>query len=148
MTLPSPTPSHTEITNRYLKETILPYMARHNQLEKIHTARTLSKEETQQRLATMTKAARKAKSDSLSITVDVWLWRTMKQGKPAAVVAPIVKEEPVVFGAEVGVGEDWSHLNKRRRRAREGKVARDVSWLKDLNALKHNLDSSATTVHR
>lgn len=41
-----------------------------------------------------------------------------------------------MFGAEVGVGEDWSHLNKRRQRAREGKVARDVTWLKDLQKIR------------
>jgi hypothetical protein len=34
------------------------------------------------------------------------------------------------FGAEVGVGEDWDHLNRRRRRAREEKVERDVRWMR------------------
>lgn len=51
-------------------------------------------------------------------------------------IPPKPKKEPKVFGTEVGVGEDWSHLNKRRQRAREGKVTRDVVWMKDVETLR------------
>jgi hypothetical protein len=98
------------------------------EIEKSHTVRTLSNEELQHRLATMSKSARKAKGSSLPTTANVWLWK-MKAPPPPP---PEAKKEKPVFGTEVGVGEDWSHLNKRRQRAREGKVARDVTWLKDL----------------
>lgn len=56
---------------------------------------------------------------------------------------PKPKKEYKVFGTEVGVGEDWSHLNKRRRRAREGKVERDVAWLKDLQVLRKTQAATA-----
>ena len=102
------------------------------EVEKFHTARTLSDEEIQHRLATMSKSARKAKGDSLPTKTDVWLWRTRERPPPPS--EP--KKEKPVFGAEVGVGEDWSHLNKRRQRAREEKVARDVTWLRDLRKIR------------
>ena len=98
------------------------------EIDKCHTVRTLSNQEIQHRLASMSKSARRAKGDSLPTTSSVWLWKIKERPPPA----PEPKKEKVVFGAEVGVGEDWSHLNKRRQRAREGKVARDVDWLKDL----------------
>lgn len=98
------------------------------EVEKFHTIRTLSGEEIQHRLATMSKSARKAKGDALPTTTSVWLWKLRAPPPPP----PEPKKEAPVFGTEVGVGEDWSHLNKRRQRAREDKVARDVTWLKDL----------------
>jgi hypothetical protein len=51
-------------------------------------------------------------------------------------------EDEEVFGAEVGVGEDWSHLNKRRRRAREEKVARDVQWIEKLQRARATATAS------
>ena len=102
------------------------------EIEKYHTVRTLSNEEIQHRLSTMSKSARKAKGDSLPTTMSVWLWKMKTRPPPP----PEPKKEKVVFGAEVGVGEDWSHLNKRRQRAREEKVGRDVSWLKDLVTIR------------
>ena len=54
----------------------------------------------------------------------VWRWEIPVRKVPA--------EKKEIFGKEVGVGEDWSHLNKRRQRKREEKVERDVAWLKEL----------------
>lgn len=102
------------------------------EVEKFHTTRTLSDEEIRHRLATMSKSARKAKESSMTTTGEVWLWRLKERPPPP----PEPKKAKPVFGAEVGVGEDWSHLNKRRQRAREGKVARDVTWLKDLEKIR------------
>jgi hypothetical protein len=102
------------------------------EVEKFHTVRTLSEEEIKHRLATMSKSARKAKADSLPVTTGVWLWRARERPSPP----PAPKQEKLVFGAEVGVGEDWLHLNKRRQRAREEKVARDVTWLKELVTIR------------
>ena len=118
---------------RYLKTVILPHMRDEIQeIEKFHVVRTLSNDEVQHRLATMSKSVRKAKGGSLPAMTDVWLWRTRARPPPP----PEPKKEKPVFGAEVGVGGDWSHLNKRRQRAREEKVARDVTWLKDLEKIR------------
>lgn len=114
---------------RYLKTVVLPHMQEKIQeIEKFHTSKSLSDEEKQHRLATMSKAARKAKGDLLPTVTDVWLWKM--KARPPPPLEPKTKKP--AFGVEVGVGMDWSHLNKRRQRAREGKVARDVTWLKDL----------------
>ena len=114
------------------------------EVEKFHTARTLSDEEIQHRLATMTKSARKAKGDSLPTKTDVWLWRARERPPPP----PEPKKEKPVFGAEVGVGEDWSHLNKRRQRAREEKVARDVTWLRDLRKIRRERAALEKTIEK
>ena len=98
------------------------------EVDKFHTTKTLSPEETQKRWATMSRSARKAKGNILPTTTSVWLWKLKERPLPS----PEPKKEKPVFGADVGVGKDWSHLNKRRQAAREGKVARDVTWLKDL----------------
>jgi len=112
---------------------VLPHMRNNiREVEKFHTVRTLSEEEVKHRLAAMSKSARKAKGDFLPVTTDVWLWKLKARPPPP----PAPKPEKPVFGAKVGVGEDWSHLNKRRQRAREEKVARDVTWLKDLEKLR------------
>lgn len=108
------------------------------EVEKFHNVRTLSDEEIQRRLATMSKSARKAKSNLSSTTIDTWLWRLKARPRPPS--QP--KEKEPVFGVEVGVGEDRSHLNKRRQRAREEKVARDVTWLKDLANLRRALEDT------
>ncbi|KAF9648370.1 hypothetical protein BDM02DRAFT_2293867 [Thelephora ganbajun] len=127
-----PAPPHPENairSVRYLKTIVLPHMRdKIQEIEKFHAVRTLSDEEIQHRLATMSKSARKAKGDSLPTTTDVWLWKARERPSPP----PEPKREKPAFGIEVGVGGDWSHLNKRRQRARVEKVARDVTWLKDL----------------
>lgn len=121
--------SGTRIRYRYLKTVVLPHMRdKADEVEKFHTLRTLSNDEIQHRLATMSKSARKSKVNSVPTMTSVWLWKLKAPSPPP----PEPKKEEPVFGAEVGVGEDWSHLNKRRQRAREEKVARDVAWLKDL----------------
>jgi hypothetical protein len=80
----------------------------------------------------MSKAARKAKGESMATTTDVWLWRILDEKQ----VPPKREVEPTVFGEEVGVGEDWSHLNKRRQRARDEKIARDVAWLREVESVR------------
>jgi hypothetical protein len=57
------------------------------------------------------------------------MWQLVDKSKKWSLEDTKKDDEEEVFGTEVGVGEDWGHLNKRRRRAREGKVARDVKWL-------------------
>jgi hypothetical protein len=102
---------------RYLKAVVLPHMSdKIQEIEKFHTTKSLSDEEKQHRLATMSKSARKAKASLLPTITDVWLWRMTARPPPPH--EP--KKKKPVFGVEVGVGEDWLHLNKRRHRAREG----------------------------
>jgi hypothetical protein len=72
---------------------------------------------------------KKTSAEALSQPVSTWMWQPID--KSAAPVRPAKDESvKVAFGAEVGVGKDWSHLNRRRRRVREEKVARDVQWMR------------------
>ena len=120
-------------TRSYLKLTILEDLVRTRNIEKVHIKRVLSPEEIEQRMATMSKAhAKKMSATTLSHPVSTWMWRLVDESKVSSLEGTTKDEDEEVFGREVGVGEDWSHLNKRRRRAREGKVERDVKWMEKL----------------
>jgi hypothetical protein len=105
-------------------------LVRTGDIKKVHIKRELSPAEVEQRMATMSKAqAKKTSVAALSQKpVSTWVWQLLDKPKKSSFDSTEEKEEEV-FGAEVGVGEDWSHLNKRRRRVREEKVLRDVKWI-------------------
>lgn len=69
-----------------------------------------------------------AAAASAPAPVTVWVWKTVDKSKIHK--PPIPKPPRQVFGTEVGVGEDWSHLSKRRQRTRVGKVRRDVATMR------------------
>ncbi|KAI0044785.1 hypothetical protein FA95DRAFT_1574238 [Auriscalpium vulgare] len=127
-----PYPDHPIRSVRYLKKMILQDLLDRKEIEKVHTKRTLSAEEMRQRLATMTKAAQRAHANDAARNIDLWLW----QIRTRPVVVPKVEEEKAAYGVEVGVGEDVSHLNRRRQRARELKVKLDVQWVRKLQRAK------------
>lgn len=58
-----------------------------------------------------------------------WVWKCIPPEDRPKPLPP--KPEKFVFGREVGVGLDTSHLNKRRRIARVGKVSRAVDKMKN-----------------
>lgn len=69
--------------------------------------------------------------------MDTWLWRPRTSPHPPTKWELIKsKDKGPLFGAEVGNGEDWGHLNKRRQRARVGKVRRDMQFMKELQRVK------------
>ncbi|THH19639.1 hypothetical protein EW146_g1571 [Bondarzewia mesenterica] len=131
-----PQPQHPIRSLSYLKRTVLPDLVKLRDIEKVHSERLMTDEEIDHRLASMTKAQRAA-ARSMSTTVHSWLWQEKAVKGP---LPKVEEKEEKVFGAEVGVGEDWSHLNRRRQRAREGKVTRDVKWVRKLERAK--LDGS------
>lgn len=115
-------PYYCLIPYSYLKHVVLPELARQDRVKKIHSVRKLTQEEIDHRLSLLSKAARE--KSQIATTTDVWMWvNNTPRPKPAP------QPEPEPFGKAVGVGEDWGHLNRRRRRAREEKVANDVKWL-------------------
>ncbi|KAH7919311.1 hypothetical protein BV22DRAFT_1133921 [Leucogyrophana mollusca] len=163
-----PHPSHPVRSINYLKNVVLPHLVSTKEVEKFCTKRTLSQAEIEQRLQTMSKSARKQQADLLSAPVNTWLWRLKPQvqkeqtssaasSSEALTSAPVETKIsvpslgiPRLTSAAVGVGEDWSHLNKRRQRARKGKVQRDLKWMWTLQnarreAAKKELESSAST---
>jgi len=97
---------------------VLPHLAKERKLEKFHT-----------------KVATKD-----SHNTDAWLWRIIPE-KPKQ-VAPDASTDALPAGiadlppSAVGVGEDWGHLNKRRQRARERKVKRDLKLMTSIQDAK------------
>jgi hypothetical protein len=105
-------------------------LVRTQDIKKVHIKRVLSPAEIEQRMATMSKAhAKKTSVAAMSQPVSTWMWEVVDK---STLEGTKKDEDENVFGAEVGVGEDWGHLNKRRRRARKERVERDVKWVKKL----------------
>ncbi|KAH9855634.1 hypothetical protein C2E23DRAFT_724384 [Lenzites betulinus] len=120
---------------RYLKRAVLPALEQMGKVEKVHTKQDLTEEERDVLKANMGTNSKRAAT--LPKHVELWRWQ-VKEEKPARVV-----EEKPVFGKEVGVDADWSHLNRRRLRAREEKVRRDVQWLRELARARQDESVSA-----
>lgn len=108
-----------------MKNVVLADLLQRKEVEKVHSIRKLSDEEIDMRLKVMTKAARR--SAEVASTTNTWVWQ--QRNPPAPRVDPLPQHR---FGLEVGVGQDFSHLNKRRLRARVNSVARDVRWVRQL----------------
>ncbi|KAA1476572.1 hypothetical protein DENSPDRAFT_843558 [Dentipellis sp. KUC8613] len=126
-----PNPDHPIRSVNYLKNVVIPDLVKRRQIEQVHAQRSLSQREIEQRLASMTKAQR-AQAGDISQTINVFLWKPKVSGpRPVQKVKP---QEP--FLEEAGVNEDWSHLNRRRQRAREASVNRDLKWMKKVHRAK------------
>lgn len=77
------------------------------------------------------------KASTLPSHVQLWQWQ-LKEAKPQEPVP----EETKLYGSEVGLGADWSHLNKRRQRGRQEKVREDMKWLKQLRQAREDSPAS------
>lgn len=115
---------------RYMKRVLLPNLVQRKEVEQIHVKPTITAEDKAQKLKALSRAQRQTKAVK-DATHGYFAWRLAQPPNP-----PKPKPEVEVFGAAVGVGEDWSHLNKRRQNARGKKVGRDVDWLKELRAVR------------
>ncbi|KAG1871388.1 hypothetical protein F4604DRAFT_1769337 [Suillus subluteus] len=137
-----PHPEHPVRSLQYLKRVVLPDLVTSKGVEKFCTKRTLSQADIDHRLQTVTKAARKEQAVLLAAPRNTWLWRMTTPAPPPKPLpaSTLSKSEllglPRLTAADVGVGEDWGHLNKRRRRARKEKVERDLKWMWTLQAAK------------
>lgn len=114
--------AETGSSSRYLKTVVLPDLVATHKVEKIHTTRVGNAAVS----SLVTKSKATPVPPSKATPVQAWLWQ-LRSHPPTP---PKVAAAKPVYGAEVGVGEDWSHLSKRRRRSRIGKVGRDLATLK------------------
>lgn len=107
---------------RYLKTIVLKDLLESKEVQKVRVTTTMSKEDLEERMKTMSKAQRAtALRGGVQKTKESFLWAPR-----APVQVQEAKAEGLPFGHEVGVGESIEHLNKRRRAMREKKVASDV----------------------
>ena len=58
-----------------------------------------------------------------------FVWKLVDKSKLPKPPAPIVR--PASLGVPLGLHEDFSHLNKRRQRARRAKILREILKLKE-----------------
>ncbi|KAH7875112.1 uncharacterized protein C8R40DRAFT_1237307 [Lentinula edodes] len=143
--IPPPDPPHLEHpirSMRYLKTQILPILQGHKEIRKATGKRFHAVPEAKVdtgNAKTKTKAKGKGNSNSgiaghsqssastpsapIPYTVHLWMPTQKPKVIKDAVASPAMT---VDLGAEVGVGADWDHLNKRRQRARGEKVKRDL----------------------
>ncbi len=69
------------------------------------------------------------------VSIKAWVWKPFdavyrnRREEQKQEAAP---REP--FGAAVGVGEDWSHLNGRRQDSRQEKIKRDLGIMREVRA--------------
>jgi hypothetical protein len=111
-------------------------LVRTQDIKKVHIKRVLSPAEIEQRKATMSKKQAKKTSDAaLSQPVSTWMWQLVDKWNKSSLEG--TKKDG---DKKVKVGEDWGHhwghLNKRRRRAREEKVAGDVKWIEKVQSAR------------
>ncbi|KAG2144115.1 uncharacterized protein EDB93DRAFT_1087812, partial [Suillus bovinus] len=95
---------------------------------------------------TVTKAARKEQAVLvLAAPKNTWLWRITTPSPPPKPSPASTQSKSELLGlprftaADVGVGEDWSHSNKRRQHARKEKMQRDLKWTWTLQAAKREV---------
>lgn len=127
----------------FLKNAVLPIMEGNKEIKIVRSARIpFHPAATHRASSPLDKGKRKNKPVHVAATpapVTTWVWKAVDQ-------STLPKREPPqpprkLFGVEVGVGEDWSHLNKRRRRARVGKVKRDLAVMKVVEGKRRALEA-------
>ena len=107
---------------RFLKKDILGSLKASHEIKMVPEARSSP-------IPLPTGSLTKREKKLVRTSTTAWVWKCIPpEDRPKP---PPPKPEKFVFGREVGVGLDTSHLNKRRRIARVGKVSRAVDKMKD-----------------
>ncbi|KAG6888806.1 hypothetical protein C0995_005826 [Termitomyces sp. Mi166 len=134
-----PNPEHPVRSKAFFKRNILQYLVGTQEIVKLRSERMSESNQ-------LFKINKKGKKVPLYLTNvgqvkhSVWVWKsihavdltTIKLKPPTNKPPPIPslprQREP--FGAEVGVGEDLSHLSKKRQKARRVEIRRDLHMMK------------------
>lgn len=128
-------------SNSYLKQAILPVLEGKNEVKLFRILREHVINQPHSKDTNTGKGKKKSQAAPPPPETRVkhaYVWKLVDRKRLAIQTAGRIKIKPKkpAFGVEVGVGEDWSHLNKRRQRARMGKVARDVQKMVELRKLR------------
>ncbi|KAM6492334.1 hypothetical protein JOM56_012058 [Amanita muscaria] len=114
-----PNPSHPVRSMRYLKTALLPILEGNGVIRMKPVTRT-----------PVTPSSSSTTSPPSTLSQNLFAWIPVD---PDTVPKPKIPEPPIeLVGSAVGVGEDWSHLNTRRKRARVEKVAKDYEKMKEV----------------
>ncbi|KAG6874825.1 hypothetical protein C0992_006410 [Termitomyces sp. T32_za158] len=126
---------------RFLKKSILQYLAGTQELAKVRAKRVLDVSPT----STVSKKGKTdlaSETDQEKPTTIVWVWKAVAAADPAKLKKPQPPKKPLraaLFEAvrtgevgkrDIGIGEDFSHLSTRRQRARLEDIHRDARKLR------------------
>ncbi|TFL07366.1 hypothetical protein BDV98DRAFT_557745 [Pterulicium gracile] len=133
-----PHPQHPIHSMSFLKHHILPVLEQKGEFRKSRITRTI-----EQRQAAPSQSSGKGKRKDASAssasspsatvtttTVDAFVWRPFA-GPRRIPDKALQWPQNKPLGEELGIGEDWSHLNKRRQRARTRKLAGALEDMKE-----------------
>ncbi|SJL06717.1 uncharacterized protein ARMOST_10059 [Armillaria ostoyae] len=111
----------------FLKTTLLPLLQLNHELKPVKSLRIPEAGTAPQKQ----KAKKKGKKTVDTVQpITTWVWKpTPEYAKELAHQSALARAaaeaaNKPVYGSEVGIGEDYSHLNRRRLRARPGKIRR------------------------
>ncbi|KAK0489854.1 hypothetical protein EDD18DRAFT_1359179 [Armillaria luteobubalina] len=126
----------------FLKTTLLPLLQLNHEIKPVKSLRI--PEPTTSTTAPSAPKKKKGKKSKGADTVQAqttWVWKytpeyakEVAQESAAARAAAEAATKPV-YGSEVGIGDDYTHLNRRRLRARPGKIRRALFAKKAHDAL-------------
>ncbi|KAF8067885.1 hypothetical protein FPV67DRAFT_1163167 [Lyophyllum atratum] len=123
----APHPEHPVRSMSFLKRHILPFLEGQRELKK-GLAERVPAHASVAAATKKGKLAQDAAGGAGSAKAKIWVWQPVD---PSTLPPPPAPKEPkVVYGEEVGVGEDLGHLSKRRERARREKIRADVHAMK------------------
>ncbi|KAK0470710.1 hypothetical protein IW261DRAFT_1572898 [Armillaria novae-zelandiae] len=113
----------------FLKTTLLPLLQLNHEIKPVKSLR-IPEPTAAAPTAQKKKKGKKSKGVDTVQPITTWVWKytpeyakEQAQQSATARAAAEAKDRPV-YGSEVGIGEDYSHLNRRRLRARPGKIRR------------------------
>lgn len=119
----------------FLKKEILPWLEGQKELSKGRIERevtvlNVSRGETTKKTKGKQPQATNEEAGERGATTKelVWVWKVLDKSQEAQQARS--EPDPRPFGWEVGVGEDLSHLNKRRQIERKREIRRDLHTMK------------------
>ncbi|KAG6855873.1 hypothetical protein H0H87_009827 [Tephrocybe sp. NHM501043] len=140
-----PNPEHPVRSKAFLKRSILPFLEGTQELQKARIERIVDKAE----IFRIDKKGRKmpkylgTQGEGTSME-KVWVWMPTATSSSKTQPPPqSMTEPPKPFGSEVGVGEDLSHLSKRRQRMRKRDILREAHMMKVMEGIKRQRERSA-----
>ncbi|KAK0200427.1 hypothetical protein DFS33DRAFT_1387629 [Desarmillaria ectypa] len=125
----------------FMKSTLLPLLQLNHEIKPVKHLRIPEASAIAPSAQKNKKKGKKSKNVDTVQPITTWVWKytpeyakELAQQSAVARAAAAAKNGPV-YGSEVGIGEDWSHLNRRRLRARPGKIRRALFAKKTHDAL-------------
>lgn len=124
--------------SRFLKEYVLPHLQGQGEIEMKRMPRALD--------TVVDPGTTKKERLAAARLLNNWAWKVIPPEERRTPPPPPKTKD--IVGTEVGVGDDISHLNRRRTKARAGKVSRQVTKMKLYQNYKEERDQLLAKVEK